>query len=1648
MSMLLGSGTNPKSVNNVQITQSTQGYPIPVVMGQARTHQSLLFIGAMEEQKVSGAKGGGKGANQYLYYAMVQAAVSATPVTAIGSVWSGQSWLSTQGTNEGITVVSHYSPSSAALLIADNGVTLANTYSATYTDYGQPASTVLSGTDNSPMQLVAYNYALSPAANSAALTTGQYSISTASIGTFNLTAAANASGGNTVYSGTFTSPTGASNGFEGFKFAIAGFPNAANNGTFTCTASSTSSITLNNANGVAQTHAATATDIGNTYHFSSADAGKTSNVWYQLNYSLLQQQDIFTVPSSSTIGGSSVPYAVQVSNQYTPTSNINVQYYGEGNPNAGVTLTQVSGTPTAAGTYKFVGAVSIGGSYYTYYQFSSADLGNEMMATWGYTNQSAVGQSGPELINFELFGGGQGQAVWPFLENGGSWQLGGGSANVASGTMPGDPGQALGYTKISYVAYGPMFLGESAQVQDNTFEVLTADAFGGGITDCNPVQCVYRVLTDTSWGMGSGAVPFPVSAIDNGASGTWGGAVGTPGTRSVGSTAWNWFAANNFFISPKIDSQESASSVMGKWLEAGMCAAYMSEGLLKLVPYGSTSVAANGCTWVGPQSYVVALDDTCFVAKDGEDPVKLTRSSWQDAVNKVRIGFCNRANQYQDDIVDEWDQAAINRYGERTESPTSFDFIKTLAAATFSGSVRVKRSTSIRNSYEFTLPFIYSYLEPMDIVTISTTSAWAAGLNNLSLGVNNLPVRIQKTEDDPVAGIKCTCEDYQALASEPVLFNKQISAASVLVNQWAQPGNSEVVMFEATDRLTKQQGNQIWIGACGTTAQWGGCNVWVSRDNENYTQVGTIEQAARLGVLASSLATGSDPDTVNTLVVNLAENCSPLDAGSDTDADNNVTMCFVGSATAEEIISYSACSVTGDDQYTMNGYLRRGQMGTSINSFAAGSLFMRLDNSVFQYQYDPTWAGQTLYFKFQSFNQFNNNAQTLPSLTATTFVVPVKNPGTIDASSGIVLNTPANTVGAGPLGWTPIYNSAFGGNPVNFGNVGYTSMNSDFGGANANYFYGRMVGYLIPSVTGEYTIGTNSSAGCTLYIGGQAVGTPNLGTLQSMSSNLTYSANQSAQILLTAGVYYPIVLEYAFGAGSSWGIQLLWTPPKSSTACIPVGNLSTVATSINSELTFTIWNGSTGLYYPSGNGLIDPANKILYGPPGNGGGTNVVNGVSSVVDNINAGSFQSGNSFSGPGWIVGQCYSSGGTINVAFNSPPGISGYGYLFQINYASGAKLGTIWKCSNFAAAGSNYHEIDTFYGSTNASTVTGWVNFAIYISASGYLALWLNGNLVADCTDLTYALPSAASPVTLYYGYGTSTGKIAPAPNASGAGSSALNPQGSIATVSDYTLTYSYTTTSIEWTWTAFNVYCPDGSSYSVATSTGTTLTNSGATGTLTGTAPMTFSGLTPGTTYAFTPYVTLNSNGTATMNILGTGGSGSTPTLPTLAQQVQIANGDGNVACSASVTVTAATPASGGGGSGGSGGGGERSCFSPNTKVKTQRGDVAIIDLVAGEDQVLTARGTWKTVVAVTTRKWSGAMLDMGDAELSTLGHLVKDGTWRRMRELGRFPIVRYEGTIHNVHVHCDFEDDGFLPDTEHSYTLANGLVVHNVNTSIP
>lgn len=78
-----------------------------------------------------------------------------------------------------------------------------------------------------------------------------------------LTSVAASSGGTAVYTGTITG--GGSNAYVGLKFTIAGFVNGVNNGTFACTASTTTTITLANASAVSETANATIISTGAVY---------------------------------------------------------------------------------------------------------------------------------------------------------------------------------------------------------------------------------------------------------------------------------------------------------------------------------------------------------------------------------------------------------------------------------------------------------------------------------------------------------------------------------------------------------------------------------------------------------------------------------------------------------------------------------------------------------------------------------------------------------------------------------------------------------------------------------------------------------------------------------------------------------------------------------------------------------------------------------------------------------------------------------------------------------------------------------------------------------------------------------------------------------------------------------------------------------------------------------------------------------------------------------------------------------------------------------------------------------------------------------------------------------------------------------------
>src|SRR3954470_3094841 len=555
---------------------------------------------------------------------------------------------------------------------------------------------------------------------------------------------------------------------------------------------------------------------------------------------------------------SSGPFTILVNDSADFLQDTGVVFYP-----SGTALTKVGSSP-AAGQYTASGGL---------YTFNSADNAKQVQISY-VTNTQNQQSDAQTALNLTLLNGAQGQTVWSYLTSR-------------------HPEAAIGYTETAVIASQAMDLGSNAEMPNYTFEVAGPYQFGGGIVDCDPADCIGAILSDPFFGKG-----FPTTSF-----GDWTGAS-------------NFWVANNFFISPLLSSQDTVSSVIGSILEAGMTAAFWSEGQLKLVPYGDTSAAGNGQIFVPNTQPIVDLNDDDFL-----EDVKITRAPWQDANNKVQITWTNRLNGYNTETTTEQDDAAIQRYGLRDEDQQNWDFITTLAAAQFAGNMRVKRSVNIRASYTFTIKHNYSYLEPMDLVTITINE----------LGLIKIPVRIQQIVDNPdEKGLEITAEEFPWGTAQPTLYAKQIGVGFKPNAGQADPGNTTALIFEAPSRFGLQQGNILYAFVTGNSPDWGGCQPYVSYDGVSYDPFGPpVMNPARLGTLLTTWA----PTNLVTNGDGESGTLGSQATGWTLGGGNNLVVANdfarfgskslkITNASAADSFSSQDFSVTGGAAYELSGWIK------------------------------------------------------------------------------------------------------------------------------------------------------------------------------------------------------------------------------------------------------------------------------------------------------------------------------------------------------------------------------------------------------------------------------------------------------------------------------------------------------------------------------------------------------------------------------------------------------------------------------------------------------------------------------------------------------------------------------------------------------
>ena len=433
------------------------------------------------------------------------------------------------------------------------------------------------------------------------------------------------------------------------------------------------------------------------------------------------------------------------------------------------------------------------------------------------------------------------------------------------------PAQALDYEGTAYVAAENYSLGDNATLDNHNFEVQglrygsgygqlqfnSLDQIGTGsgfaFVDADPAQCINDFLTNAQFGVG-----FPSGSID----------ATTLFTQSGTDAAFQTYCrALGLALSPCLVDQEQASSILGRWLQLANTAAVWSGGLLRFIPYGDSSSTGNGVTYMPNVTPIYNLTDDDYKVEDNEDPLQVSRSDPYAAYNVWRLEAADRSNAYNLTTIEARDQNAIELYGMRIAPTVTAHEICDYNVAAISGQLMVQRAVYIRNTYKFRLSWEYCLLDPMDLVTVSDTV----------LGLANAAIRITEIEEDENGFLSVTAEEFPLGAATATLYPTQPVSNNPINRSVIPDAVNTPIIFEPPESLVGAT-PQVWIAVSGGSAgavdpNWGGCNIWLSLDGTSYSQIGTISQPARMGTATAALPlfTGTNPDTADTLAVNVAE---------------------------------------------------------------------------------------------------------------------------------------------------------------------------------------------------------------------------------------------------------------------------------------------------------------------------------------------------------------------------------------------------------------------------------------------------------------------------------------------------------------------------------------------------------------------------------------------------------------------------------------------------------------------------------------------------------------------------------------------------------------------------------------------------------
>ena len=142
------------------------------------------------------------------------------------------------------------------------------------------------------------------------------------------------------------------------------------------------------------------------------------------------------------------------------------------------------------------------------------------------------------------------------------------------------PSQALSYAGTAYFAAAWYQMGTTPTIGNLTFEMFgNLAGTGSNHIDANPALVIEDFLTNPRYGAG-----FDPASIDTGT------LHGNPDSLDA------YCSSLGIAMSPLLSSQETASSILARWLQICNCSAVWTGGKLKFIPYGDTAIVEGDQT--------------------------------------------------------------------------------------------------------------------------------------------------------------------------------------------------------------------------------------------------------------------------------------------------------------------------------------------------------------------------------------------------------------------------------------------------------------------------------------------------------------------------------------------------------------------------------------------------------------------------------------------------------------------------------------------------------------------------------------------------------------------------------------------------------------------------------------------------------------------------------------------------------------------------------------------------------------------------------------------------------------------------------------------------------------------------------------------